>query len=86
MVEVKTGDTYNGILMGVDKFMNIKLADAILTDSKGEKFHQIREVYIRGNTLKYFTLHPTALQKIQTTEYKCPDKWKKAPQKYRKSK
>ena len=64
MVEVKSGETYNGILKAVDKFMNIKLADAVLTNSKGEVFHSIKEVYIRGNTLKYFTLEDTALKKI----------------------
>lgn len=72
MVEVKGGETYNGILKAVDKFMNIKLADAILTNAKGETFHSIKEVYIRGNTLKYFTLESTALKKIEGTEYRAP--------------
>ena len=64
MVEVKTGETYNGILKAVDKFMNIKLADAVLTSAKGDVFHSIKEAYIRGNTLKYFTLENTSLKKI----------------------
>lgn len=64
MVEVKTGETYNGILKAVDKFMNIKLADAVLTSPNGDVFHSIKEAYIRGNTLKYFTLENTSLKKI----------------------
>lgn len=32
MVEVKSGETYNGILRGVDRFMNIKIGEAVLTD------------------------------------------------------
>ena len=32
MVELKSGETYNGTLKGVDKFMNIKMEDAILSD------------------------------------------------------
>ncbi|MCL4125618.1 UNVERIFIED_CONTAM: hypothetical protein GTU68_026881 [Idotea baltica] len=72
MVEVKSGETYNGILMGVDKYMNLKLADAILTNSGGTKFHQIKEVYIRGNTLKYFNLDDSSIKKIEGTQYKAP--------------
>jgi len=30
MVELKSGDTYNGVLENVDKFMNIKIKDVIL--------------------------------------------------------
>ena len=86
MVEVKSGETFNGILKGIDKFMNIKLADAILTDPKGELFHSIKEVYIRGNTIKYFNLENTALKKIEGTEYKAPEKWKKTDYKSKRAK
>ena len=72
MVEVKTGESYYGTLKGVDKHMNIKLKDVYLTDKKGEVFHKINEVYIRGNTLKYFRIDPTMLERISSTNYKCP--------------
>lgn len=47
MVEVKSGETYSGILKAADKFMNLKLENVVLTDSvflmfisqKGESFH-----------------------------------------------
>ncbi len=35
MIELKSGETYNGILRAIDKFMNIKLVDAVLTDARG---------------------------------------------------
>lgn len=55
--------------------MNIKLCQAVLTDPKGEIFRDIREVYIRGNVVKYFTLEEHAIKKIQGTEYKAPEKF-----------
>ena len=33
MVELKSGETYNGTLKGVDKFMNIKMDNCVRTDS-----------------------------------------------------
>jgi small nuclear ribonucleoprotein (snRNP)-like protein len=32
MIELKSGENFNGILRGVDKFMNIKMETAILSD------------------------------------------------------
>lgn len=32
MVELKSGETYNGVIKGVDKFTNIKMEAAVLTD------------------------------------------------------
>lgn len=67
MVELKSGETYNGILKSIDKFMNIKLINAILTDPRGEIFREIKEVYIRGNVIKYFTLEEHAIKKLEGT-------------------
>lgn len=78
MAELKSGQTYTGILKAIDKFMNIKLESAILTDAKGEVFHKVEEVYIRGNVLKYFFLQEAALKKIEGTEYKAPEKFHKS--------
>lgn len=33
MVELKSGETYNGRLKGVDKFMNIQMENCIRTDN-----------------------------------------------------
>lgn len=60
--------------------MNIKMDNCIRTDAvifcsllkKGEVFHEVKEVYIRGNVLKYFTLENETLKKIEGTEYRPP--------------
>lgn len=38
MVELKSGDTYNGILEDIDKFMNIKLSEVTFTAKANEYF------------------------------------------------
>jgi U6 snRNA-associated Sm-like protein LSm4 len=38
LVELKSGDTYNGILDGIDKFMNIKLSKVIFSSKDSTKF------------------------------------------------
>lgn len=43
----------------------------------GSTFRSIKEAYIRGNTIKYFTFDDDLLAKIEGTEYVCPEKWNK---------
>jgi len=31
---------------------------------KGEIFHSVKEVYVRGNTIKYFTIDDDVIKKI----------------------
>ena len=47
--------------------MNIRIEKAYLTDPKGEVFHKVGEVLIRGNVIKYFFLDNSALKKIEGT-------------------
>ena len=47
-------------------------------------FHSVKEVFIRGNTIKYFSLDSDLLSRVEGTEYVCPEKWKKADQKQHK--
>jgi small nuclear ribonucleoprotein D3 len=35
-VELKNGDTYNGTLNSVDRFMNIKMSDVVQTNKNGD--------------------------------------------------
>ena len=37
MVDTKNGDSYDGVMVGIDSFMNVKLKDVIIT-SAGEPF------------------------------------------------
>jgi len=51
LVELKSGETYNGHLVDCDTFMNVTLRDVYLTSPDGEKFWKLKEVYIRGNVV-----------------------------------
>ncbi|GHP03671.1 hypothetical protein PPROV_000242600 [Pycnococcus provasolii] len=53
MVELKNGETYNGVLLSCDHWMNLHLKDVILTSKDGDRFWKIEECYVRGNTIKY---------------------------------
>eukprot|EP00055_Hartaetosiga_balthica_P010826 m.47442 g.47442 ORF g.47442 m.47442 type:complete len:119 (-) comp7332_c0_seq1:1020-1376(-) len=56
LVELKSGETYNGHLSVVDNYMNLILRDVTLTSKDGDKFYKIAECYIRGNNVKYLRL------------------------------
>jgi U6 snRNA-associated Sm-like protein LSm4 len=61
MVEVKNGDTFQGMLESIDKFMNIKISEAIQTSKDGLDFFHCKELFIKGTSLKYFRLVITIL-------------------------
>lgn len=54
LVELKNGETYNGHMIACDNFMNVTLRDVILTAPEGDKFHQMKEVYLKGNVVSAF--------------------------------
>jgi hypothetical protein len=51
LVELKNGETYNGHMIACDNFMNVTLRDVILTSPEGDKFYQMKEVYLKGNVV-----------------------------------
>lgn len=51
MVELKTGESYNGLLDNIDNFMNVFLKEAVHTSPDGKQFKKVKEVYIRGNNV-----------------------------------
>lgn len=65
LVELKTGETYNGNLVAVDTWMNIHLRDVICTSKDGDKFWRIQEVYIRGTTIKYIRIPDEVLEMVK---------------------
>ncbi|KAJ2077391.1 RNA processing protein [Coemansia sp. RSA 988] len=65
LVELKNGETYNGHLEKCDNFMNIILREVIQTDSDGDRFWRLPEVYIRGNTIKYLRIPDAVLDKVK---------------------
>jgi len=56
MVEVKSGESYSGILTKSDPWMNLRLSDAVCTSKEGDKFWRLTEVFIRGNGIKLMRL------------------------------
>ncbi|KAH8738872.1 LSM domain-containing protein [Cryptosporidium ryanae] len=56
LVELKNGETYSGILTGVDGFMNISLFNVVCTSKCGNSFSKMIECYIRGNNIKFIRM------------------------------
>lgn len=52
-MELKNGEAYNGKMEACDTWMNMHLREVICTAKDGEKFWRMKEVFIRGNTIKY---------------------------------
>lgn len=42
MVELKSGDSYNGTLLAIDHLMNLHLRDVTWTSADGQKFWKAR--------------------------------------------
>jgi U6 snRNA-associated Sm-like protein LSm4 len=77
MAEAKNGETYNGTLKGVDRFTNIKLENVVMTSRDGTQFFKLKEVFLKGNSLKYFRIEEEVLGNLEGTQYVTP-KWMKA--------
>ncbi|ORY06102.1 Sm-like ribonucleo protein [Basidiobolus meristosporus CBS 931.73] len=56
LVELKSGETYNGHLVNCDNFMNLTLREVIQTSPEGDRFWRLPECYIRGSTIKYLRI------------------------------
>ena len=63
MVDLKNGETLEGTLDCIDKFMNLKIKNAILTSKDADKFFNEPEVYIKGTCLKSIRLVDGLLEK-----------------------
>eukprot|EP00205_Picochlorum_sp_RCC944_P000626 CAMPEP_0182606706 /NCGR_PEP_ID=MMETSP1330-20130603/1522_1 /TAXON_ID=464278 /ORGANISM="Picochlorum sp., Strain RCC944" /LENGTH=100 /DNA_ID=CAMNT_0024825115 /DNA_START=95 /DNA_END=393 /DNA_ORIENTATION=+ len=68
LVELKSGETYNGHLVQCDSWMNMHLKEVICTSKDADKFTRMLEVYIRGNTVKYLRLPDEVLEKAREYE------------------
>ncbi|CAI5760264.1 unnamed protein product [Candida verbasci] len=56
LVELKTGETFNGNLINCDPWMNLTLSNVIQTNANGDKFEKIEDIYIRGIHVKYLRI------------------------------
>lgn len=53
LVELKTGETFNGHMIACDNFMNVTMKEVYQTSEDGSKFWKMEEAYLRGNNIKY---------------------------------
>ncbi|KIO15947.1 hypothetical protein M407DRAFT_147092 [Tulasnella calospora MUT 4182] len=65
LVELKNGETFNGHLVNCDNFMNITLREVYQTSPEGDRFWKVKEVYIRGSTIKYLRVPDALLDAVK---------------------
>merc|ERR1712226_766807 len=65
LVELKNGETYNGILVSCDNWMNISLKEVICTSRDGQNFHKMGEAYIRGSIIKYLRIPDDVIKDVR---------------------
>lgn len=68
LVELKSGETYNGTLESCDAYMNMFLKGAVCTSRTAEHFTRCTECYIRGNTIKYVCVPDEVAEKMPPPE------------------
>jgi U6 snRNA-associated Sm-like protein LSm4 len=51
LVELKSGETLNGLLTSCDTWMNLTLKEVVQTSSDGDRFFRLPEIYVRGSTV-----------------------------------
>ena len=56
-MELKNGETLNGLLINCDNFMNITLREVYQTNPDGDRFWKLKECYIRGSTVRQLQKH-----------------------------
>uniref|UniRef100_A0A7S4MHP6 U6 snRNA-associated Sm-like protein LSm4 n=1 Tax=Vannella robusta TaxID=1487602 RepID=A0A7S4MHP6_9EUKA len=64
LIELKNGQTYNGVLVNCDNWMNLNLRDVVCTSKDGDRFWKIPACYVRGNTIKYLCMSQDILNNI----------------------
>ncbi|CCA73778.1 related to U6 snRNA-associated Sm-like protein LSm4 [Serendipita indica DSM 11827] len=71
MVELKNGESFNGHLIDCDAFMNITLREVYQTAADSDRFWKLKEVYIRGSTIKYLQVQPALLDAVKEEQQKA---------------
>ncbi|THD28572.1 LSM4 U6 small nuclear RNA and mRNA degradation-associated [Fasciola hepatica] len=65
LVELKSGETYNGHLVACDDWMNVHLKEVICTSRDGDRFWKMPECYIRGSIIKYLRIPDDVIDKVK---------------------
>ncbi|TIB74731.1 hypothetical protein E3Q23_00092 [Wallemia mellicola] len=76
LVELKSGETFNGHLIACDNYMNLTLKQVFQTNADGERFWKLPECYLRGNTIKYIRVADELLDQIKTTQDRDREQYK----------
>ncbi|EME26801.1 Probable U6 snRNA-associated Sm-like protein LSm4 [Galdieria sulphuraria] len=74
LVELKSGDTYNGHLVNIDSWMNLNLREVVWTSREGDRFWKIAEIYVRGNTVKYLRVPEEIVDTLTDQQSQTTDK------------
>lgn len=68
LVEVRSGESYSGQLAVCDNHMNLYLQDVICTSRDATKFWQMKEVYIRGSSIKFVQVPDDVIEKEKAAQ------------------
>jgi U6 snRNA-associated Sm-like protein LSm4 len=68
MVELKTGETFNGILTSCDNWMNLLLTNVVCTSPSGDVFSKIEKAYIRGSMVKYLRIPDQVIEMVKVRD------------------
>ncbi|MCO5589044.1 hypothetical protein L7F22_043009 [Adiantum nelumboides] len=68
LVELKNGETFNGLLNNCDAFMNLTLTEVYQTSNTGVQFWKLPECYIRGSTVKYCRVTDQLIDQVKEAE------------------
>jgi U6 snRNA-associated Sm-like protein LSm4 len=68
VVELKNGETYNGHLVSCDSWMNLNLKQVILTSPNATHFYKIKEIYIKGATIKHLRIPDQVIDLVRTDQ------------------
>ena len=68
LIELKNGDTYNGKLISCNMFMNITIREVTRTNKDGDKFWEMPECFIRGNSIKYLRIPDEVITEVSDQE------------------
>jgi U6 snRNA-associated Sm-like protein LSm4 len=74
LVELKSGETLNGLLVNTDTWMNLTLREVVQTSADGDKFMRLPEIYVRGSTVSTEGAQPgTRADLLQIKYLRVPD-------------
>ncbi|KAF2818458.1 Sm-like ribonucleoprotein [Ophiobolus disseminans] len=70
LVELKSGETLNGLLVNCDTWMNLTLREVVQTSADGDKFMRLPEIYVRGSTIKYLRVPDEIVEVVKEQQVK----------------